>query len=116
VLHETIATALLRSSAGRVAGVRIRSRNGRSADFHAPLTVGADGIRSTVARQVAAPLTHTGANASAFLYRYFDQLPAAGYEWASAIARRRDSSDQRRHVRLCRHQTSETALPTPRRG
>ncbi len=82
VLHETIATALLRSAAGRVAGVRIRSRNGHSADLHAPLTVGADGIRSTVARQVAAPLTQRGVNASAFLYRYFDQLPAAGYEWA----------------------------------
>jgi 2-polyprenyl-6-methoxyphenol hydroxylase-like FAD-dependent oxidoreductase len=81
VLHETSATALLRSPA-RVAGVRIRSRSGRSADLHAPITVGADGIRSTVARQVAAPLTQTGVNASAFLYRYFDQLPTAGYEWA----------------------------------
>ena len=81
VLHETSATALLRSPA-RVAGVRIRSRSGRSADLHAPITVGADGIRSTVARQVAAPLTQTGMNASACLYRYFDQLPAAGYEWA----------------------------------
>ena len=82
VLHETIATALLLTPAGRVAGVRIRSRNGRSADLHAPITVGADGIRSTVARQVAAPLTQTGVNTSAFLYRYFDQLPTAGYEWA----------------------------------
>ena len=82
VLHETIATAPLLTPAGRVAGVRIRSRNGRSADLHAPLTVGADGIRSTVARQVAASVTHTGVNASAFLYRYFDQLPAAGCEWA----------------------------------
>ena len=82
VLHETIVTALLGSPTGRVAGVRIRSRNGHSADLHAPLTVGADGIRSTVARQVAAPLTQTGVNASTFLYRYFDRLPAAGYEWA----------------------------------
>ena len=47
-----------------------------------PVTVGADGIRSTVARQVAAGLTQRGVNTSAFLYRYFDQLPAAGYEWA----------------------------------
>ena len=46
------------------------------------VTVGADGIRSTVARQVAAALTQTGVNTSAFLYRYFDQLPTAGYEWA----------------------------------
>lgn len=82
VLHETSATDLLRSPTGRVAGVRIRSRGGRSADLNAPLTIGADGIRSTVARQVAAPLTQTGVNASAFLYRYFDQLPTAGYEWA----------------------------------
>jgi 2-polyprenyl-6-methoxyphenol hydroxylase-like FAD-dependent oxidoreductase len=82
VLHETIATALLRGPAGQVAGVQIRSRSGRSADLHAPLTVGADGIRSTVARQVDARLVQTGRNASAFLYRYFADLPAAGYEWA----------------------------------
>jgi 2-polyprenyl-6-methoxyphenol hydroxylase-like FAD-dependent oxidoreductase len=82
VLHETIATALLRGPAGQVAGVHIRSRSGRSADLHAPLTVGADGIRSTVARHVDAPLVQTGSTASAVLYRYFDDLPATGYEWA----------------------------------
>jgi 2-polyprenyl-6-methoxyphenol hydroxylase-like FAD-dependent oxidoreductase len=82
VLHETIATALLRGPAGQVAGVHIRSRSGRSADLRAPLTVGADGIRSTVARHVDAPLVQTGSTASAVLYRYFDDLPATGYEWA----------------------------------
>ena len=35
-----------------------------------------------MARQVAAALTQTGVNTSAFLYRYFNQLPTAGYEWA----------------------------------
>jgi 2-polyprenyl-6-methoxyphenol hydroxylase-like FAD-dependent oxidoreductase len=35
-----------------------------------------------VARHVDAPLVQTGSTASAVLYRYFDDLPATGYEWA----------------------------------
>jgi flavin-dependent dehydrogenase len=82
VLHETFATGLLRDSAGRVAGVRVLRRRGGAADLHASFTVGADGIRSTVAEAAGAPLIRHGVTESAVLYRYFEGLPAEGYEWA----------------------------------
>jgi 2-polyprenyl-6-methoxyphenol hydroxylase-like FAD-dependent oxidoreductase len=82
VRHEAIVTALLRDVGGRVVGVRVRSREGHTTDLSATLTLGADGIRSTVAQQAEAPVSEQGRTASAFLYRYFHDLPAAGYEWA----------------------------------
>ena len=82
VRHETIVTALLRDTVGRVVGVRTRNRDGHSTDLSATLTIGADGIRSTVAQQVQAPVSEQGTTAGAVLYRYFHDLPAAGYEWA----------------------------------
>jgi 2-polyprenyl-6-methoxyphenol hydroxylase-like FAD-dependent oxidoreductase len=82
VLHETTVTGLLQDPAGRATGVRVRGRGGGSADLYASLTVGADGVRSTVAEQVGAPVVRRGMTASAVLYRYLDGLPTAGYEWA----------------------------------
>ena len=81
VLHETHVTALLRDAAERVIGVRVRNHQGHSTDLHATLTVGADGVRSTVAQQVDAGLSRQGKSAGGVLYRYFHGLPAEGYEW-----------------------------------
>ena len=54
-----------------------------TADFRASadLVVGADGIRSTVARVVDAPTTKVGSSADAVIYGYWEGLEAAGYEW-----------------------------------
>src|SRR5436190_18636173 len=82
VLHQTTATELLRDPTGRVAGVRVLSRRGNMADLGASFTVGADGLRSTVAAGVAAPVVRQAKTESAVLYRYFEDLPAEGYEWA----------------------------------
>ncbi len=82
VLHETSVTALLRDAGERVVGVQIRRRGGQSTDLHATLTIGADGIRSTVARQVDAPVSRRGISAGAVIYSYFHDLPAEGYEWS----------------------------------
>jgi 2-polyprenyl-6-methoxyphenol hydroxylase-like FAD-dependent oxidoreductase len=82
VLHETSVTGLLRDAAERVVGVRARTRQGNSTDLYASLTVGADGIRSTVARQVGARVSRQGNSAGGVLYRYFHDLPADGYEWS----------------------------------
>ena len=82
VLHEASVTALLRDATDRVVGVQIRSRDGHSTDLYATLTVGADGIRSTVAQQVGARVSRQGSSAGGVLYRYFDDLPAEGYEWS----------------------------------
>ncbi len=44
--------------------------------------VGADGRHSTIARLVAAPITHRAAHTSASVYGYFSGLDTSGYEWA----------------------------------
>ncbi len=82
VRHETAVTGLLRGAGGHVHGVVAAARGGSPVPLRAGLTVGADGIRSLVARDVAAPVVRQGRTASAVLYRYFDDLPAVGYEWA----------------------------------
>jgi 2-polyprenyl-6-methoxyphenol hydroxylase-like FAD-dependent oxidoreductase len=46
-------TELCRDRTGRVTGVRARVRGGEAVSFRAPLTIGADGLRSTVARLAA---------------------------------------------------------------
>lgn len=75
-------TSLLRTAGDRVAGVAGRTRGGAAATLPAHLVVGADGTASTVARDVGAAVTRRGRAASAILYGYAGDLPAAGYEWA----------------------------------
>jgi 2-polyprenyl-6-methoxyphenol hydroxylase-like FAD-dependent oxidoreductase len=82
VRHDTVATSLLRDSAGRVAGVRVQGRNRAVEDLRAGFTIGADGMRSMVAEQAGARITTQGRTFGAVLYRYFEGLSAEGYEWA----------------------------------
>jgi 2-polyprenyl-6-methoxyphenol hydroxylase-like FAD-dependent oxidoreductase len=89
VLHQATVTELIRDGVDRVTGVRARTPDGAEMSFAASLTIGADGVRSTVAAAVHAPVLWRGATASGMLYRYFTGLPASGYEWASASVRRR---------------------------
>ena len=63
-------TQLRRDRSGRVTGVLARLRGGEAVAFRAPLTIGADGLRSTVARLAAAPTVRRGGAASAILYGY----------------------------------------------
>ena len=82
VRHGTSVTELLRGPDGRVRGVRTVGPDGVRRDLRAAITVGADGLRSTVAGQVGAHALRRGRHAGAVLYRYLTDLPAAGYEWA----------------------------------
>ena len=82
VLHDTVVTALKRDPDGRVRGVVAQDARGSRIELEAPITVGADGIRSRVADGVGAPVLHQGTAASAFIYRYVDGVATAGYEWA----------------------------------
>jgi flavin-dependent dehydrogenase len=66
----------------RVAGIRVRGNDGRALDLRGRITVGADGIRSVIAAGTRADVIRQGRSASAFLYRYFADLPTTGYEWA----------------------------------
>jgi flavin-dependent dehydrogenase len=85
VRFEMTVTRLLRGDTRRVSRVARRGPEGHPLTATAPLTVGADGIRSLVAREVGAPMVRTaGGDGSAFLYGYWDDLPLEGYEWLYA--------------------------------
>ena len=81
ILHETTVTSL-RCEGGRVVGVRARDKQGRQQEITASVTIGADGVRSTVAARVGAPVVWRARSAGAVLYRYYAGLPTIGYEWA----------------------------------
>jgi flavin-dependent dehydrogenase len=82
VLHQTTVTTLRRDTKGRIHGVSAVTRDGRAMHLPARMTVGADGIRSTIAALVGAPVLRRGQHASAILYRYLTGLHAESYEWA----------------------------------
>jgi 2-polyprenyl-6-methoxyphenol hydroxylase-like FAD-dependent oxidoreductase len=81
VLHRTTVLGL-RTEGGRVRGVRVRDAGGRTRDLRAEMTIGADGLRSTVAEAVGAPVQRRGTAGGAVLYRYHASLPSEGYVWA----------------------------------
>jgi menaquinone-9 beta-reductase len=76
-------TELERDRSGRVTGVRFRVRGPRGGEHRAgaELTIGADGLRSGVARTAAAPTTWQGSAASACVYGYWPAAAASAYEW-----------------------------------
>jgi flavin-dependent dehydrogenase len=73
-------TGLHRDDHGRVTGIIGRDEEGAPFSVGARITVGADGMGSTVARLTGAPMDRTGANAAAFVYGYWDGLGADGYQ------------------------------------
>ena len=80
VHRRTDVVGLTRAVDGRVTGVATRGPSGEGV-LTADLVVGADGIRSTVAREVGATTLRQGRTRSAVLYRYVRGLDVTGYEW-----------------------------------
>ena len=74
-------TELLRDVRCRVTGVLARGEHGRAVRFGARLVVGADGMRSTVAARVGAPVERRGTGAFAATYGYWSGVESDGYEW-----------------------------------
>jgi len=74
-------TALIRQLDGRVAGIEMVDTDGRGETVAAPLVIGADGLRSTVADMVGAPIVEQFPHATATLYTYFDALDLDGLHW-----------------------------------
>ena len=72
---------LLRSSHGRVDGVVLEGPAGRLRRLRAGLVIGADGVRSTVARLVGAPIVRQAQHSTALFYGYWKDLGAPGYHW-----------------------------------
>ena len=62
-------------------GSGVATPSGRPFRAFAWLVVGADGIRSTIAERVGAPVDRHGTGASATTYGYWSGLATDGYEW-----------------------------------
>ncbi len=75
-------TALDIDVEGRVAGVRARSRRGPDVAVRAGLVIGADGVRSAVARLAGSVVRHRARNTGAYVYGYWSGVTTRGYEWA----------------------------------
>jgi len=81
VMHGMAVTDLVRDAAGRVRGAVVSDAAGRLFDVAADVVVGADGLRSRVARLVHAEAEHTGRHAAACVFGYWPGLEVDGYHW-----------------------------------
>ncbi|MEM8801759.1 MAG: FAD-dependent monooxygenase, partial [Pseudomonadota bacterium] len=71
---------VLRDVRGGVEGVVFDGPQRRQRAY-APLVIGADGRRSTVARRVGARILSKARHATNCVYAYFEGLPDEGYQW-----------------------------------
>jgi flavin-dependent dehydrogenase len=81
VLHNVVAGEVVRSSSGRVGGVRLTDAAGETRRVEAGIVIGADGARSGIARAVGAKVLWTGRHGGALLYGYWRDLPLDGTHW-----------------------------------
>lgn len=72
---------LLRDRRGRVRGVTIAGADKHHFDVAADVVIGADGLRSRVARILEAESEYTARHASASIYRYYRGLDLDGFHW-----------------------------------
>ncbi|MEQ8331329.1 MAG: NAD(P)/FAD-dependent oxidoreductase [Longimicrobiales bacterium] len=81
VLHGLSVVDLVRTDAGRVSGAVLADANGGRHTVEADLVVGADGVRSKVARLVEAPVVRQGRHATAAVYGYWRGIDQADTRW-----------------------------------
>jgi flavin-dependent dehydrogenase len=74
-------TDTLTDGSGRVTGVRLRDRDDRPGTLSARLVVGADGVRSRIARRVGARVLDQRPSEASATYTYVAGLDAAGFEF-----------------------------------
>jgi 2-polyprenyl-6-methoxyphenol hydroxylase-like FAD-dependent oxidoreductase len=72
---------VLRDTSGRVRGIVGRDARGGPFSVTAPLVIGADGIRSTIATKVDAAFERIGSGVTAVVYGYWTGIGSDGYEW-----------------------------------
>jgi 2-polyprenyl-6-methoxyphenol hydroxylase-like FAD-dependent oxidoreductase len=72
---------LLRSPDGRVCGAKIAGAGRHEIDVAADVVIGADGLRSRVARIVEAEFEHTASHATASIYSYRQNFGLEGFHW-----------------------------------
>jgi menaquinone-9 beta-reductase len=81
VLHETRLIELMRSPEGRVRGVVVLNSRGERQEIGAGVVIGADGLKSTVARLVEAEPRHFGRHSGTVIFAYWSGLGIEGYHW-----------------------------------
>jgi 2-polyprenyl-6-methoxyphenol hydroxylase-like FAD-dependent oxidoreductase len=74
-------TDVRRNANGRVTGIVGLDEHRDPFEASALITIGADGIRSTIAERVQAPILREGIGATANAYGYWSGVEADGYEW-----------------------------------
>jgi len=81
VLYGPRLVDLLRAADGRVRGAVIEERDGTVREIAAGIVIGADGLRSTVARLVGAPVYRRGKHACGVVYTFWSGLENRGNRW-----------------------------------
>ena len=81
VMHGAQIKGLQRSATGRVTGVVLEDESGNVHRVASRVVVGADGMRSTVARLVNAQTYREGQHASGTMYGHWSGLDVDGYGW-----------------------------------
>jgi 2-polyprenyl-6-methoxyphenol hydroxylase-like FAD-dependent oxidoreductase len=82
VAFETQLADLVRDAGGRVCGVRVKDGRDHERQLSADLVIGADGVRSTVARLAGASTYRTGRHATGVLFCYWSGTGFVdGYHW-----------------------------------
>src|SRR6185295_13994613 len=72
---------LQRSESGGVTGVVLEDHSGHIHQVSSRMVVGADGLRSTVARLVGARTYRVGLHATGTMYGHWTGLDVEGYQW-----------------------------------
>jgi 2-polyprenyl-6-methoxyphenol hydroxylase-like FAD-dependent oxidoreductase len=75
------ATGVTRDRTGRVDGISGRDSRGARVEHRARWVVGADGLRSVIAKAVDAPTERLGDGVTACIYGYWSGMPQDGFEW-----------------------------------
>jgi len=81
VVYGHAVVDLPRDPDGRVRGAAIADRRQRCVEVSADLVIGADGVRSRVARLVGAEVDYEAPHAGATVYGYWTGLGLDGYHW-----------------------------------
>jgi 2-polyprenyl-6-methoxyphenol hydroxylase-like FAD-dependent oxidoreductase len=81
VVYGQSVVDLIRDDDGRVRGARIAGADREVTDVPADLVVGADGMRSRVARILEADVDYELPDAACSIYGYWPDVPLEGYHW-----------------------------------
>jgi len=81
VVHGLAVVDLLRGADGRVRGARVAGSDRLDIDVEASLVIGADGMRSRVARLLDLEARHVASHATASIYGYWGDLGLEGNQW-----------------------------------